>query len=120
MLELPSGGVEPADHDPVAAAQRELAEETGHGGGQWRLVATLWPNPGNQSNRLHVVLATGVGPTTMPNREPGEELEIVHLSVPDAAALALAGDLPQAMHVAALTIALAQLDRLSPRPSEGT
>ena len=35
--EIPAGVTEPSDASPLAAAQRELMEETGYGGGQWRL-----------------------------------------------------------------------------------
>ena len=34
--EIPAGVAEPDDASMLAAAQRELAEETGYGGGQWR------------------------------------------------------------------------------------
>ena len=43
--EIPAGVTEPSDESMVAAAQRELAEETGYGGGEWRLLTTLSPNP---------------------------------------------------------------------------
>ena len=34
--EIPAGVAEPDDASMLAAAQRELAEETGYGGGEWR------------------------------------------------------------------------------------
>ena len=34
--EIPAGVTEPSDASPLDAAQRELMEETGYGGGQWR------------------------------------------------------------------------------------
>ena len=114
MLELPCGGVEAADGDPVDAARRELAEETGFTGGEWKLVGTQWPNPASQTNRSHIVLAIGVHPSSRPIAEPSEEVEVVCVPVADAVALALAGELPQAMHVAALAVALTRIGRWAP------
>lgn len=59
--EIPAGVTEPSDESMVAAAQRELAEETGYGGGEWRLLTTLSPNPATHTNLTYCFLATGVG-----------------------------------------------------------
>lgn len=112
-LELPSGGVEPADADPVAAARRELAEETGYGGGDWRLIGSGRPNAANQTNRFHVVLATGVTLVGTPAADPSEQVEVVRLPVAKGVELALTGGLPQAMHVATLAMALTPIGRWS-------
>ena len=104
--ELPTGAVDPEDADAIAAGQRELLEETGYGGGAWRLVSTLAPNPSNQSNRCFVLLATGVTKLAEPQNEPTERLRLVTLPVPEAVAIGRAGGIVQAMHVAALAMAL--------------
>ena len=65
--EIPAGVTEPSDASPLAAAQRELMEETGYGGGQWRLLTTLSANP-----------ATGVEPLGEQHLDPTEDLR-VHL-----------------------------------------
>ena len=104
--ELPTGAIDPEDADVLAAARRELLEETGYGGGEWRLVATLAPNPANQSNRCHAVLATGVAIVGEPDDEPTERLRLLAVPVAEAVGLARSGGIVQAMHVAALATAL--------------
>ncbi len=45
LLELPAGTLEPGE-EPLAAAQRELEEEAGLTGGEWREVTRFWTVPG--------------------------------------------------------------------------
>jgi len=104
--ELPTGAIDPDDANPVAAGQRELLEETGYGGGEWTLVATLAPNPANQSNRCYALLASGVSKLAEPKDEPMERLRLSAVPVPQALAIARSGGIVQAMHVAALAMAL--------------
>ena len=47
LLELPAGTREPGE-DPLATAKRELVEEAGLGGGQWRL------RDASQSRPMHL------------------------------------------------------------------
>ena len=58
--EIPAGVVEPSDASQLDAARRELREETGYGGGEWRLLTSISANPATQNNLTHCFLATGV------------------------------------------------------------
>lgn len=58
--EIPAGVVEPSDASLLDAARRELREETGYGGGEWRLLTSISANPATQNNLTHCFLATGV------------------------------------------------------------
>lgn len=58
--EIPAGVVEPSDASLLDAARRELREETGYDGGEWRLLTSISANPATQNNLTHCFLATGV------------------------------------------------------------
>jgi 8-oxo-dGTP pyrophosphatase MutT (NUDIX family) len=110
-LELPTGGVEPEDANPVDAARRELAEETGFAADSWRHIATLAPNPANQNNWCHVVLALGARVSGLANDDPTERTRVVRVPVEEVVQLARSGAIVQALHVAALALALTEIGR---------
>lgn len=59
LLELPAGTAEPGEN-PLTTAQRELQEECGLTGGDWRELAAFWTTPGFCRERMHVFAAEGV------------------------------------------------------------
>lgn len=112
ILELPGGMVEAHETDPVAAGQREFAEETGHAAASWRLVSQLRHDPAHAGNTLHVVLAEGVTPAGAQHLDPGEEIAVETLSV-DAVLAGLAeGLIGNAGHVGAILLALRAAGRI--------
>jgi len=78
LLELPAGMLDPGEV-PLAAAQRELAEETGLHGGAWRQLRQIHPSPGILREAVTIFVAEGLeeGESKL---EGSEEIEVVRLS----------------------------------------
>jgi len=106
-LEVP-GGLHDGDATTAGTEQgaaRELAEETGYGGGTWSFLGQLRPQPALLSNRAWIYLAREVRPTTAPELDPGEDIEVVLLDVAEIPARIASGEINNAMTVAALGLA---------------
>jgi len=78
LLELPAGTREP-DEDPLATAKRELVEEAGLAGGDWRLAATFFSTPGFCDELVRIYIAEDVEET---ERAPQDDEEIEVVRVP--------------------------------------
>ena len=79
-LETPGGMVDPGE-TPLAAAQRELLEETGYGGGTWRSLGAVEPNPAIHPHLCHHFLADGVKELAAPQPGPGEAIGLEFLDL---------------------------------------
>jgi 8-oxo-dGTP pyrophosphatase MutT (NUDIX family) len=79
LLELPAGTREP-DEEPLSTAKRELEEEAGLAGGDWRLAATFYSTPGFCDEVVRVYFAEGVEETERAPQED-EEIELVRVPV---------------------------------------
>jgi ADP-ribose diphosphatase len=84
LLELPAGTAEPGE-EPLETAQRELREECGLTGGDWRELAAFWTTPGFCRERMHLFSAEGVEPGEASPADD-EELELVRWPVTEIAA----------------------------------
>ena len=79
LVEFCAGKLERGEA-PALAAARELEEETGFSAGKIERLGEFFTSPGFTDERMHVFLATDLTP--VPQRlEPGEELEVVTMSV---------------------------------------
>jgi 8-oxo-dGTP pyrophosphatase MutT (NUDIX family) len=101
-FEIPAGVVDGKDPDLLTAARRELAEETGYGGGRWSELMTLSANPALTTNLTHTFLAEGVEPLGDAAPDLTEDLRVHLLPLADIAPIIDAGEVIQALHAAPL------------------
>ena len=104
-LELPAGAIDPADADPLAAAARELLEETGCAGAM-TIAGLTAPNPATHANLIHTVVARDVRRVAAPADDPTERLELLWTPIDEAIRLALDGQMVAAIQVASLLTGL--------------
>ena len=95
-------GVCEENESPLESARRELWEETGYGGGQWREFMVVSANPGSQNNLTHCFLATDVERLSDQHLEATESITVHLLSLEEVKTLLLADAIPQALNAAPL------------------
>ena len=78
VLEIPAGRLDVAGEPPLAAAQRELAEEIGRGARTWESIATFYSTVGFSDERVHLFAATDLFDSRADSGEV-ERIEIVRL-----------------------------------------
>ncbi|HEY7421333.1 MAG TPA: NUDIX hydrolase [Gaiellaceae bacterium] len=83
LLELPAGTAEEGE-EPLETARRELQEECGLTGGEWRELAAFWTTPGFCRERMHLFAAEGVERGEA-SPAADEELELVRWPVGEIA-----------------------------------
>ena len=98
--ELPMGGA-PLNEKPLDAAKRELREETGLSAANWREIMRLHTSNSITDEVGIVYLATELSEGE-PEFEETEDLEIRKLPLTEAVSMVNAGDITDAISVAAL------------------
>jgi 8-oxo-dGTP pyrophosphatase MutT (NUDIX family) len=99
--EIP-GGLMDAGEDPIAAARRELLEETGFGGGEARMLGAVRPNPAVQNNWCHFVWLDGIELQSALAWDEHEEIECARLPVAEVLEWARTGRINHSLTLAAL------------------
>lgn len=106
LLEVPAGKLEPGE-EPLHCARRELAEETGCRGGDWRELIWFYSSPGFSDEKIHLFLAEGVIPGERAPAEGDEALEPLWIDATEAGRLLREKEIHDAKTILALQFAAA-------------
>jgi ADP-ribose pyrophosphatase len=108
-LAVVGGYLDPGE-TPLAAAQRELLEETGYEAADW-IDLGHYPVDGNRgAGTAYLFLARGAYPVTDPDADDLEEQEVLHLSRAEVETALAAGQFKVLPWAAAVALALRHLD----------
>lgn len=91
LLELPAGRVDPGENT-LAAAKRELIEETGYRAKKWTRLVRYYASPGFVGEWMEIYLATGIVAGTA-EPEDDERIEVRLLPLSQLEKMAAAGEI---------------------------
>ena len=119
LLMCPGGGCEVGE-DPLAAAQRELAEEAGIRAAQVELLTVMWRMPAGARTREHLYLARGLS-LGEHHREAGEaDMELRWVPLQQAVAMCGDGRITEAGTLAAVLLTAQRTTAGADSPVAGT
>ncbi len=102
-IEIPGGVIDPGE-SPMAAARRELLEETGYSSNELIELGSVAPNPALQNNRCHTFLAKGVWREAEQSLDPMEEIQITPYPLEQVLQMVGNGQIDHALVVAAFSL----------------
>jgi ADP-ribose pyrophosphatase len=107
-LSLPAGHVEP-DEEPLAAAQRELLEETGYAAEEWELLGGFTRDSNQGCGRVLLYLARQARRIAEPDTDDLEEIRVELIPRTELLVAARRGDFAGLTSAAAIGLAMAAL-----------
>lgn len=100
MWELPAGRIDPGEN-PLAAAKRELIEETGYTASRWQKALFFYVSPGFLDESMTVYLASGLR-KGVAEPEEDERIAVRFFSLRQAVRMAASGKIIDAKTIASL------------------
>ncbi len=100
MWELPAGSLDPGE-DHLAAAKRELMEETGYTAKKWQKALYFYVSPGFLDESMHVYLARGLK-KGIAQPEEDERIAVRFFPLEQAVRMAMTGKIIDAKTIASL------------------
>lgn len=89
LIELPAGRIEPGEA-PLAAAKREMIEETGYRAKRWTYLTKYFASPGFLGEAMSIYLAREIREGAA-QPEADEQIEVIRMRVSEVLAMIAAG-----------------------------
>lgn len=103
VVEIPAGKLDATDTNPLAAAKRELEEETDYQATNWEKIVTMYPTPAYLDEKFTIYLAEGLKKVDNPlPLDEDEFVEVIEVSYEEALALKNTGEICDAKTLYAL------------------
>ncbi len=115
LLELPAGRIEPGE-EYIAAAKRELIEETGYRAARWSKHTTYYASPGFLSEAMNIVLAEDL---TLGDAEPedDERIEIRMTPLSEVLRMIHNGEIEDGKTLIGVLLYSSQRQQVTPEPA---
>lgn len=102
LLELPAGTLDPRDPDPLACAQRELAEEAALAAARWEPLGGYYTTPGFTTEVIWAFLARDLSPRPGVAGDSDEYIEVFKVPLSEALEMAADGRIEDAKTIVGL------------------